>query len=328
MDNQFSTPILFVIFNRPQYTQIVFNEIRKIRPKYLYIAADGPRKDNIKDVELCRQVRSITGEIDWDCDVHTLFREQNLGCKLGVSSAITWFFENVEEGIILEDDCLPHVTFFGYCEKLLEKYRNDERIMMIGGTNYFPDEIEIPESYFFSRWYVVWGWASWRRAWHLYDIQMNDWPKFRDQKYLDFLIPHKRARQYYEIAFQKAYSNEIDVWSLQWWYTCIFQNGLVITPKVNLISNIGEYGHFSDGIVYQGCLSMPTRSLDIEAMVHPVHVIPHVPLTTATFDVKIGTRKKDILRTIKRTIIQFYGNPVGTARQFLNLLVTKHKSRR
>jgi hypothetical protein len=319
MNDSFSTPVLLIIFNRPDTTREVFGAIRKIRPKYLYIAGDGPRKDQEKDNELCRDARAITKQIDWDCDVHTLFQEHNLGCKRGVSTAITWFFENVERGIILEDDCIPDPSFFGFCENLLDRYRDDERVMMISGTNYFFDTIKIIESYFFSRWYIVWGWATWRRAWDLYDIQMKEWPKFRDQKYLDFLIPHRDARDYYTAAFQMAYENAIDSWAIPWWYSCIFQNGLVVTPKYNLISNIGKYGHFADGKKYEAFLEMPTRSLDNDSMVHPAHVIPNVPLTNAIFDIKLpNIRRKQYFAFIRQTLINLATHPVQTISRFIN----------
>ena len=152
-----NTPILFIIYNRPETTQAVFDVIKSIKPTRLFIAADGPKTE--EDVLLCEQARSIIKQIDWDTDCQTRFLEKNMGCKLGVSSAISWFFDQVEAGIILEDDCVPHPDFFGFTSQLLDYYQNDNRIMMITGTNYLKDSLKsaIPSSYFFSRYFAIWG---------------------------------------------------------------------------------------------------------------------------------------------------------------------------
>jgi hypothetical protein len=173
-----NTPVLFLIFNRPNTTEQVFEAIAKAKPRCLFVAADGPRTDKEGEAEKCQAVRDIIKRVDWDCEVKTLFREQNLGCKEAVSSAITWFFEQVEEGIILEDDCLPSDSFFSFCAELLEKYRDDKRIMMISGDN-FQDGIQRGDaSYYFSSVPWIWGWATWRRAWRLYDREMQTFPSF------------------------------------------------------------------------------------------------------------------------------------------------------
>ena len=160
-----STPVLFLIFNRPELTEKVFQKIQDAQPKYLFVAADGPRDNKYGEKDLCEKTRAVVLEnITWECEVKTLFRTENLGCRTAVSSAINWFFENVEEGIILEDDTVPDNSFFSYCQALLEKYRNHEQIMMITGDN-FQDGIKRGNgSYYFSRYVHIWGWASWRRA--------------------------------------------------------------------------------------------------------------------------------------------------------------------
>ncbi len=268
------TPVLFLIFNRPDTTQQVFNEIRKTRPNKLFIAADGPRKNNSNDVLLCQHTRDIVNLIDWDCEVHTLFRNENLGCKLAVSSAIDWFFSHVDEGIILEDDCLPDQSFFLFCQELLERFRNDERIMMITGTNYLFNQFSPEESYFFSKYYIIWGWATWKRAWELYDISMANWPKFQKTAQLEWIYSDPRLINWYTTMFQMAYDEKIDTWDIQWWYSCIFQNGLCIVPKHNLISNLGLYGHFSkSGEGYEEYIQMPIISIDATHLTHPSNVI-------------------------------------------------------
>lgn len=177
-------PVLFLIFNRPDTTRKVFAEIRRAKPARLYIAADGPRKERTTDIALCEQTRDIINEIDWPCQSYTLYRKENLGCKLAVSSAINWFFEREESGIILEDDCLPHPTFFKFCEIMLERYKDDTRVMHIGGSNFQEGMIRGDGDYYYSKWTPVWGWASWRRAWKNYDVNMVKWIEFKKNNYV------------------------------------------------------------------------------------------------------------------------------------------------
>ena len=166
-------PVLFLIFNRPETTIQVFSAIKKAQPNRLYIAADGPRPEYPDEVNHCKIARTIATNVDWDCEVKTLFRDQNLGCRLAVSQAIDWFFEQEPEGIILEDDCLPNQSFFWFCKELLEKYRNETRIMHIGGTNFQFGKNRTNYSYYFSRYAHIWGWASWRREWKYYDEKLK-----------------------------------------------------------------------------------------------------------------------------------------------------------
>ncbi len=169
----FETPILFIVFNRPDTTQQVFNVIKRIKPKYLFVAADGPRPDVPADIEKCKRTRLIVEQVDWDCEIKTLFRDQNKGCGRGPAEAITWFFEYVDEGIILEDDCVPHIEFFKFIPLMLEKYRNESRIFLIIGTNFLGEWRPKKHSYFFSLFAHTWGWATWKRAWKLYDFELN-----------------------------------------------------------------------------------------------------------------------------------------------------------
>ena len=176
------TPLLFIIFNRPDVTLRVFNELKKQKPKYLFIAADGPRAGFEDDIDKCKRVREVVlNEIDWDCEVKTLFRDLNLGCGHAVSGAIDWFFENVEKGIILEDDCLPNKSFFYFCENLLESYKENDEVFAISGAN-FQDKKIGKASYFFSKYLYVWGWATWRRAWENYDFDLSGLENFKKEK--------------------------------------------------------------------------------------------------------------------------------------------------
>ncbi len=266
-DWQLKTPVAFLIFNRPDTTEKVFDAIRQARPPKLLVVADGPRADRPDEVKKCIATRSIIERVDWPCDVLTNYSEVNLGCKRRVSSGLDWVFTIVEEAIILEDDCLPHPTFFRFCEELLKKYRGDERVMMISGTNYLLDKLEIEESYIFSRYFAIWGWASWRRAWAKYDITMSNWEILRVQAQLNSLYPQKYMRRYISSAFDAAYKNKIDTWDTQWFYTCLFNNGLCIVPKVNLISNIGLNGTHTTGNTSNNFL--PVYYLELEKLKHP-----------------------------------------------------------
>lgn len=232
-------PILFLIFNRPDLTRQVFSKIRQAQPGQLFIAADGPRPDRPEEVELCDETRKIVNKIDWDCDVHTLFREKNLGCKKAVSKAITWFFEHVEQGIILEDDCLPDPSFFRYCSELLEYYKNEEKIMVISGNNFLPNNWQIPNSYYFSIYNHIWGWATWRRAWHLYDNNLDKWPNLKVTPFLKNLHNSKLAVNYWTSIFDECRAGKIDSWGYPWTFSCWANKGLTILPSVNLVSNIG-----------------------------------------------------------------------------------------
>lgn len=239
-DWEIKTPVLFLIFNRPDTTQRVFNEIRRVKPKELFVSADGPRENKPLEVEKCQATRDIVlKQVDWDCKVYTNFRDKNLGCKIAVSSGIDWFFENVEEGIVLEDDTLPHPTFFRFCEELLQRYSDDSRIMMISGDNFQFGQKRTPYSYYFSRYPHIWGWASWRRAWKYYDVEMRLWPEIRDGKWLFDILGDKKAVSYWMNIFEKVYKGEINTWDYQLTFAFWIQSGLTILPNVNLISNIG-----------------------------------------------------------------------------------------
>lgn len=239
MDCSFETPILFLIFNRPDTTIMVFEEIRKRKPKYLYVAADGPRKNKDGEVELCLQTRDIIKQVDWDCDVKTLFREQNLGCGKAVSSAITWFFENVEQGIILEDDCLPHPDFFNYCKELLDKYKDNEKVMLISGDNFQNGIKRGEDSYYFSAYPHIWGWATYRRVWNKYDFTLGNYSTKLFKTQLKQYFQLWTEREIWLDKFLVMKRKPIDTWDYQLSFSIWKNDGLIILPNVNLISNIG-----------------------------------------------------------------------------------------
>jgi len=226
------TPILLLIFNRPEQSLQIFEQIRLQQPAKLFIAADGPRFNKPGEVALCEETRKVIMErIDWPCEVKTLFRLNNLGCGKAVSRAIDWFFENVEEGIILEDDCLPDPTFFSFCSQMLAHYRNNEKVMHICGTNYQMGITRGEASYYFSRYAHIWGWASWRRAWKKYDFTLNRYHGYSKEGMNERLRDDLKA----------IYDRKIDTWDIQWFMTVWFNHGWSVTPNTNLVKNIG-YG--------------------------------------------------------------------------------------
>ncbi len=243
MENQFSVPILFLVFNRPSTTKVVFDIIRKVRPRKLYLSADGPRRDKEGEQEKCDEVKSIITKVDWPCEVKTLFRDENLGCGRGVSGGITWFFENEPEGIILEDDCLPDLSFFPYCEELLDRYRNDHRIMEISGNTIWPEEYcSTDYSYAFSAHNNIWGWASWRRAWNLYDYEMKQYPAIKEKGYLDKQFNSIYERDYFKFVFERTYLFPHITWDYQWEFVKRINSGLAVIPCKNMVVNIGYGG--------------------------------------------------------------------------------------
>ena len=228
-----------MVFNRPDTTQRVFNEIRKAKPTKLFVAADGPRVDKHSEAKKCKEVRMIIDKgVDWNCKVHKLYRDKNLGCKIAVSSAIDWFFENIEEGIILEDDCLPSQSFFWFCQELLEKYRYDERVMMISGTNVNIEWRSNLQDYHFSYYGGIWGWATWKRAWNHFDVEMAEWKNTYWRKQIKYLIGEKQYKRRVR-NYEKTFNKQLDAWGYAWSFARLINSGMSVVPSKNLISNIG-----------------------------------------------------------------------------------------
>jgi len=236
------TPVLFILFNRLNTAQQVFNSIREYQPHQLYIAADGSRLGSEGEKEKCDDVREwVISHIDWECDIKTLFRSQNMGCGLGPASAITWFFEQENEGIILEDDCMPHNDFFIFCEQLLDYYRDDHRISIISGCNFdLKKEFSTTDSYYFSVFPYTWGWATWKRNWNEYDYNLSRWKRMKQKDLLTYIFNDKKYNLSWKNLFDKLSNNEPkDIWDYQFFFQCFKRKQLSIVPSVNLISNIG-----------------------------------------------------------------------------------------
>jgi hypothetical protein len=246
-----NTAVLFLIFNRLETTKQVFESIKQAKPPRLYIAADGARDSIDGELQKVRLVRDyVISNIDWNCEVKTLFREHNLGCKLAVSGAIDWFFENEEMGIILEDDCLPSPSFFIFCEKLLIKYKSDMRVWHIGGSNFQNGVKRGDGDFYFSKYNHIWGWASWADRWKNYDVSLKGLEAFISSNVMQTVFIDSKFQKKWISSFEDVKNGKIDTWDFQWQYTVWANNGLSILPNVNMISNIGfgiDATHTSNG---------------------------------------------------------------------------------
>ena len=265
--------VLFLIFNRPDTTSKVFDEIKAAKPRRLYIAADGPRSNRPEETALSHDTREIVKDIGWKCDVKTLYRPKNLGCKNAMSSAIDWFFENEEEGIILEDDCLPSKSFFYYCDTLLEKYRFDTRIRHIAGSNLQRGKKWGNASIYFTNQTHVWGWASWRRVWKEYDKDLNQYNQLDIPEKLSNIFTDQFVIEEWTKFFTQLKANEIDTWDFQLAFLNFFNNGLSVNPNVNLISNIG----FRADATHTLAVDSPYANIPLEELwniKYPTYILP------------------------------------------------------
>ena len=259
------TPVLFLIFNRPDTTKLVFEQIRKAAPKKLFIASDGPRAAVAGEKEKCEEARNIVNQIDWDCNVETLYREKNLGCGMAVSSAISWFFDRVTEGIILEDDCLPDLSFFFFCEELLQKYRTTDQVKLISGNNFQGGKIRGTGSYYFSHYPEIWGWASWRRVWKDYNFQLKNAEETAASAPFKNAYRTTAERKYWLEKFRLTEAGDADTWDYQLTYMIIQKEGVAISPQVNLVKNIGLNPNAT-----HAALKDSSKELDINAINFPL----------------------------------------------------------
>lgn len=272
--------VLFLVFNRPDTTRKVFEAIQKAKPPRLYIAGDGPRAERVGERELTDQVRKIATNINWPCEIKTLFRETNLGCKVAVSSAISWFFDAEPEGIILEDDCVPKEDFFLYCDELLERYRDDQRIGLISGTSLTDLRrnhlLWGDEDYVLTRYPSIWGWATWRRVWRDYDVTIEAWPR----RILDIsaLTVNPKLRKLNKQLFDKVWENSIDTWDYQVSFMLWITGRLSIAPRANLVGNIGfgpEATHTTEINCDMADMSRASDDLWSFPLIAPAHMMPN-----------------------------------------------------
>jgi len=320
VDETFDTPILFLVFNRAHHSSEVFNQIRKIKPTKLYIVADGPREDRPSDRKGCYETRQLIMDgIDWPCQVKTLFREKNLGCKLSVSDGITWFFNQVEEGIILEDDCVPNISFFYFCRRMLEKYRFDQRILQISGSNYLQGKLNLAESYYFTKINDIWGWATWKRGWEKYDLKMTGYDKFLTDDALSNYMPVPKIRKWLQSYLDESYTGKSNVWSSQWVFVLAKENALTIAPALNLVTNVGSdgIGEAANTTDQSSFIYSTLKAQEMpEKIIHPEYILPNVNADLVRFQLIrqtdprlfFKTKLRKFLSKIKRTLL---GQPIS-----------------
>jgi hypothetical protein len=274
--------VLLVLYRRPEATRRVFERIAAARPQRLFIAADGAA--TAADREPCDRSRAAVERIDWPCDVAREFSSSNIGLDARVTSAIRWAFESVDSLIVLEDDCLPHPRFFAFCESLLERYRDDERVMHVSGECYRHTRAG-DCSYFFSKYPLAWGWATWKRAWMHYDPALATWPRFRTQPEAKALFDTADERDYWMSTFADVHEHAAQrPWDYAWYYACMTK-GLSIHPAVNLVSNIG-YGPSASHTRGESELSNRSAESLEEALRHPERVVRDRQADMDTFDVR------------------------------------------
>ncbi len=266
------SPVALLVFNRPRKTERVLEAIARARPPKLLVVADGPRAGHAEDERLCRETRAVVERVSWPCEVLTCYAETNLGCRNRILTGLDWVFAQVPEAIVLEDDCLPEPSFFPYCDEMLARYRSEPRVHMVRGGNFFGGRRATARSYHFSRWYHIWGWASWARAWRETDPAMSRWPELRDSGWLERRMPLKamadRARQ----TFDDAYAGRVTTWEYHFTFMGWVRDALAICPRHNLVTNIGfgaDAAHYR--VEQHPHALLPTRPLPLPLR-HPGRV--------------------------------------------------------
>ncbi|WP_030006174.1 hypothetical protein [Picosynechococcus sp. NKBG042902] len=283
------TPVAFLVFNRPDTTQQVFNAIRQAKPPKLLVVADGPRGTHPDDIEKCAAVRAIIDTVDWDCEVIKRYSDENLGSYKNNSTGLTWVFEQVEEAIILEDDCLPNLSFFRFCEELLGYYRNDTRIGLISGDNFQFGRKRTKYSYYFSRYTHIWGWATWKRTWKYMDLKMKNWPELNNSSDLRSIFSDSNTYRYWINKFQAMYLRKRKpAWDYQLMIAASSQNLLTIIPEINLVSNIGFGSRATNTKLENSPFSnMKSESINFPLR-HPRYIIPNFKADQFTQNYKFG----------------------------------------
>lgn len=315
----FDTPVAFLIFNRPDCTQRVFEAIARLKPRKLLVIADGPRPDRPGEAEQVAAARNIIEQVDWPCQVLKNYADINMGCRRRPSSGMDWVFDTVEEAIILEDDCLPDPTFFTYCRELLGRYRHDERVMSICGSNFHFGRSRTPYSYYFSKFTQLWGWASWRRAWQYYDVNMRKWPEFRDSGALRHIADSKTEEHFWKMMFDRYYYDQFNSWCFQWTFASLSQNALNIIPNVNLITNIGYDDRATHTTAMSPLANLPAFPLD--PLAHPPTIWRHKEADAYTFQqVYYSGVQAARVQRIKRILQRLGTSPLKTMSQLVQRL--------
>ncbi|MFD0751508.1 nucleotide-diphospho-sugar transferase [Mucilaginibacter calamicampi] len=312
---QTKSAVLFIVFNRPAETAAVLEKIREARPPRLYIGADGPRANKPGEEELCRQTRENALKVDWDCEVKTLFKDSNVGCKIGEASAMQWFFDNEEEGIILEDDTLPSNSFFMFCDELLEKYRHDTRIRIIAGANFQHGKKWGDGTYYFSNLIHGWGWAGWRRVWNEYDINLNQYDESDVKEKLANIFNDPLVINRWYNIFNGVKSGKHNTWDYQFAFSSFFNHGLCIIPNYNLITNIG-FGENATHTKNADDMMSGVPLEEITEIIHPRYIVPEKQADLFTMNNEFhlaAERKNTPFKKFRRKVKALFGfGPKGS----------------
>ena len=312
--NPADTPLLLIAWRRPHTLRQVIDAIRPVAPTRLFVACDGPNPERPGEAEKVAATRQvIEQEIDWPCQIERLYSDVNQGCRLGVSRAISWFFEHVEEGIILEDDCFPHPDLFSYCTTLLERYRHDTRVWCISGSNFQNGQLRGDGSYYFSRYPHIWGWATWRRCWQHYDAQLSGWPELRDSALFPSVVEDALERNYWSAIWQRLVDEgQPDTWDYQWTFTCMANGGLTALPNRNLVRNVGfdadathtSYAQASPDRAARFVVDSTTTLRGLEfPLTHPSFLLRHAAADRFEFEHKLGGLDMRRQRRLHRRLI-------------------------
>lgn len=308
-----NTPVIFIIFNRPDVTEITFREIARARPRTLFVIADAPRPDRPDEAARCAAARAVIDRVTWECDVRTLFAEEHRGCRHQVPAGLDWAFSQVEEAIILEDDCLPDPSFFRFCTELLGHYRDDPRVMAVSGSCFLAPRDRPADSYYFGSIPLVWGWATWRRAWQTYDRRMAGWDAFRTSAEFMRMFPSLSTRWHYRGQMDRTWSGNVDTWDYQWVYSMWRQQGVALLPTRNLIRNLGLRADATHTRDHDPLLAPPLESIEF-----PLRHPPGPPAARLDLDRRWLDPRHRIPRRIARKVRWMLGmlggrdTPAGT----------------
>jgi hypothetical protein len=283
------TPVVLVVYNRPEHLRQVFAAVAAVRPQRLFLVADGPKDD--ADAGRCADARAVVERVDWPCEVSRNYADTNLGVMRRLPTGLDWVFAHVSEAIILEDDCVPAPTFFTFCEELLTRYRDDERVMEIGGSNFQLGRRRSAASYYFSGYACVYGWATWRRAWRHFDLHIRNWPEWKEGGLLESACGDAVEVRYWRERLDDVYEGRMtSAWDYQWLLAIWSQHGLSATPEVNLVSNIG-FGPWATNTTWVKALEANLPTGELKVIEHPKHVFRHREADRFLFDVIIGGRR-------------------------------------
>jgi hypothetical protein len=315
--------ILLIIYKRPELTRRALEAIVQARPSRLFVAADGPR--SAAEAAACRATRAVLGELTYPCEVLTNFSDVNLGCGIRVHTAIDWALSISEDLIILEDDCLPNPSFFQFCDTLLARYRDDERVMHISGNNFVGDGAPAAYSYYFSKYTHAWGWATWRRAWRHFDWAMSAWPAAKEAGVVESRCADPYERRYWTAIFDQMHAGAPDTWDYQWNFACWAQGGLTVLPSVNLVSNTGVGEDATHTKAPADVLGRPTHEL--RDLRHPPYVFQNTKADEITFDRNFGGAAMRAVDRNEAALRRRFGPALGPLRALKRLVRDRRPAR-